>query len=239
MLFSTLTPAFQEIRRYPNPQSEIDLEQIGQIPQTLLSQSPPLWTFAIGATRTAVQSGSRVSYSRRSCRQLPHRFARPCRPLISDFRGPRFQSSSPTHKPISSVCLPPTSVAATGSHFTYSGAPSTGAVTGFSYPAICSGCPGQYQVIQLSPHTPDASRRPQQPTSGDLVIPFRAPPNLDFHQFDNIRVYRVATVPVSTSPNLTRIVRIGSNQGISPRSARRSRTSPITGIRLRQRLAPA
>lgn len=137
----------------------------------------------------------------------------------------------------SSVCLPPTSVAATGLHFTYSDAPSSGAITGLSYTAICPGCPGQYQVIQLSPHTPDASRHPQQPTSGDLVIPSRAPPSVDFHHFDNTRVDRVATVPVSTSPNLARVVRIGSNEGISPSSARRSRTSPITGIRLRQRLS--
>lgn len=138
--------------------------------------------------------------------------------------------------PASSVCLPPTSVVATGSHFSYSDAPSSGAITGLSYPAICPGCPEQYQVFQLSPRTPDASRHPQQPTSGDLVIPFRAPPNVDFHHFDNTRVYRVATAPVFTSPNLARNVRIGSNRGISPRSARRSRTSLITGIRLQQRL---
>jgi len=102
----------------------------------------------------------------------------------------------------SSVCLPPTSVVATGSHFSYSDAPSTGAITGLSYTAIFPGCPGKYQVVQLSPPTPDASRRPQQPTSRDLVIPFRAPPNVDFHRFGNTRVDRVATAPVSTSPNL-------------------------------------
>ena len=41
----------------------------------------------------------------------------------------------------SSVCLPPTFVVATGPHFSYSDAPSSGAITGLSYPAIYSGCP--------------------------------------------------------------------------------------------------
>jgi hypothetical protein len=44
------------------------------------------------------------------------------------------------------------------------------AITGLSYPAIPKGCPSRYQVFQISPPTPYASRRTQQPT---CVVPSR------------------------------------------------------------------
>jgi len=76
------------------------------------------------------------------------------------------------------------------------------AITGLSYTAICLGCPKQYQCFQVSPQHPDASRRPQQPTSGDNVVPSRAPHRRDFHPFVTIRVGCVTTSPVSVSPNI-------------------------------------
>lgn len=85
----------------------------------------------------------------------------------------------------------------------YPNAASAVAITGLSYTAICQGFPSQYRTLQISPQVPDASRRPQQPTSRGWVVPFRAPPSRDFHPFIHNRVRHVAMPPVSVSPNPT------------------------------------
>lgn len=85
---------------------------------------------------------------------------------------------------------------------TYPDACSAHALTGLSCTAICSGCPTQYQHIQISPQCPDASRRPQQPTCRDCVVPSRAPHNRDFHPFVTVRGCHVTMSPVSVSPNI-------------------------------------
>lgn len=114
------------------------------------------------------------------------------------------------------------------------------AVTRLSYPAISTGCPVEYQVLQVSPPTPDASRRPQQPTCQAGVRPLRAAPQRDFHPFVTARVGTVTRAPVSVSPNPRRSSwRIGSKAGISPASARRSRTSSTTSMRLQRLPFPA
>ena len=59
---------------------------------------------------------------------------------------------------------------------------------------------------------------------------------MDFHHFIQHRVSTVTSTPVSVSPNPRRIQWIGSNKGISPLSARRSRASSITSTRLQRLL---
>lgn len=90
-----------------------------------------------------------------------------------------------------------------------------------SYAAIPAACAPGYRVLQVSPRTPDASRRPQQPTCRGRVRHSRAAPSRDSHPFVLDRVHLVAEAPVSVSPNPAQPERIGSNRGIAPRSARR------------------
>lgn len=148
------------------------------------------------------------------------------------FGGPRFQSISLTQKQTSSFT---TRCTTSWLDKTDPNATSSDAITGLSYTAICKGCPSQYRVFQFSPHTPDTSRCPQQPTSQDDVLPFQAARRGDFnaplqqkqesachHAFR----FRVAQTRVSFSDWVER--------SIAAPSALRSRTSPITGIRLRQ-----
>lgn len=60
---------------------------------------------------------------------------------------------------------------------------------------------------------------------------------MDFHHFATDRVDGVTTAPVSVSPNPTYTVADWVEENISVSSARRSGTSPITGIPLRQLLS--
>lgn len=139
--------------------------------------------------------------------------------LTVAFRGPRFQSISLTHWRPSTRIARSTRSWLIASH---PDAPSTGAITGLSYPTTWEGCPSQCFTLQISPQDPDASRRPQQPTCGVRVVPFPAPLGRDFHPFVTDRVSTVSSAPVSVSPNPSRIrVRIGSNEGVSPPSALR------------------
>jgi len=149
---------------------------------------------------------------------------------LQDFRGPRFQSSSLTEHGASLRIARLTKSRLTQS---YPDASSADALTCLSYTAICLGCPRQYQRFQISPQRPDTSRCPQQPTGQDQVVPFPAPLNEDSHLFASNRVGHVAVVPVSVSPNH---LRDWVERGIAAPSALRSRTSPITGIRLRRQL---
>ena len=120
------------------------------------------------------------------------------RAITGGFRGARFQSHSLTrHKTSMHIARSARSRPVT----TYRNAPSSGAITGLSYPAILKGCPPKYQGFQLSPQPPDISRCPQQPTSSAHVRPLRAAHARDFHPFTVIRVRCVTTSPVSVSPN--------------------------------------
>ena len=120
------------------------------------------------------------------------------RAITGGFRGARFQSHSLTrHKTSMHIARSARSRPVT----TYRNAPSSGAITGLSYPAILKGCPSKYQGFQLSPQPPDTSRCPQQPTSSAHVRPLRAAHARDFHPFTVIRVRCVTTSPVSVSPN--------------------------------------
>jgi hypothetical protein len=111
-------------------------------------------------------------------------------------------------------------------------------MNGLSYPAISRACASEYQVFQISPHTPASFLTPQQPTARDTVRPFRAARRRDFHPFTHSRVTPVTWRPVSVSPNFIprRFERIGSKEGISPSSALRSMASPITGTTLQRLL---
>lgn len=102
-----------------------------------------------------------------------------------------------------------------------------------SYPAICEGFPSQYQVIQISPHTPDTFLRPQQPTTWDIVRPSQAGRCRDLHPFTHDRVSLVAQVPVSVSPN--HLIQVDwVEERISPPSALRNVASPIRGTTLQR-----
>lgn len=149
------------------------------------------------------------------------------------FRGSRFQRPSLTH------CVASTNMARDSLPRlcnTYPNAASAVAITGLSYTAICKGCPLQYRTLQISPQVPDASRRPQQPTSRGWVVPFRAPPSRDFHPFIHNRVRHVAMPPVSVSPNprLFPGLGLGRRGELHPSAPCVCRTSSITSMRLRR-----
>lgn len=104
----------------------------------------------------------------------------PHRPQAA-FRGPSLQSASPTDATHQRSRL-------TRSHahrlcLTYPAATLTVAVTGLSYPAARPACAGRCRCLQVSPRHPDASRRPQQPTSGGPVRRLLAAPARDLHPF--------------------------------------------------------
>lgn len=97
-------------------------------------------------------------------------------------------------------------------------------------------------LASLRPQVPDRqdfSRGPHwitpvlKPTRPAAVIPFRAPPLVDFHHFaygrNNSPVTRVS---VSVSPNIQDPCRIESKRGISPLSARCSMASFVKSTTL-------
>ncbi len=119
-------------------------------------------------------------------------------PHSYDFRGPRFQSISLTHFQSSTII---TRVSHPRLYTSYPDAPSSGAITGLSYTTIRKACALRYQVLQISPQTPDTSRCPQQPTCRVQVRRSLAAPDWDLHPFNLNRVGTVTCAPLSVSPN--------------------------------------
>lgn len=197
----------------------------------------PLWRLGDGANRP-IARGSHVRPQRQKhcATALPrYRLAYASRPT-GRFHRPEIPKQLGYYG-IGSACM--ARPARSWLSVSHPAASSREAVTRLSYPAISTGCPVEYQVIQVSPQTPDASRRPQQPTCQARVRPLRAAPQRDLHPFVTARVGTVTRAPVSVSPNPRRSGRIGSKAGISPASARRSCTSSITSMRLQRLPFPA
>lgn len=105
-----------------------------------------------------------------------------------------------------------------------------------SYSSTCKGCPSQCRHPRISPGWLTFSRIVLTPSVVALVRPFRASPGRGWlPAFASVRVAPVTRSPVSVSPNLKRIALVEWVESgvVNPRSARCSRTSPITGMRLR------
>lgn len=105
-------------------------------------------------------------------------------------------------------------------------APSKGAVTGLSCPTISGGCPLEYRFVQASPPKLAAvSRGAVSPTCAAQVRPSRAAPGTDWSPSLLLdRVGRVATAPVSSSPNLASH---GSKNGGLGRTGHHSPERPL------------
>jgi hypothetical protein len=164
----------------------------------LLAHSPPLPPCVPGATRHS-HRGSHVRPWCRCVSPLAQDMCLGVTPYpVRGFLGAEIPKRLPysTHSVITM-----TRASRPWLHTPYPDAPSRGAITGLSYPGISGGCPPEYRAIQVSPHAPDASRRPHQPTCEDPVRPFRAAPGGDFHPFTTVRVAAVTGGPVSVSPN--------------------------------------
>jgi len=93
------------------------------------------------------------------------------------------------------------------------------------------------QSVQISPRDPVAFPQPQKPACQARVTLFRYVPRVGLFQFTHFQAYQVTPAfppacrfPVAQSFDLA----IESKDGVSPSSARRSRTSPTTGMRLRR-----
>lgn len=180
--------------------SDVAFDSITHLFSPLLIQSPSLY-FSLPCQRIVQQSTAiptLVFYIGTKRRRTPHHCYSYESPLPV-FRGPRFQSISLTHNDISTFT---TRVTNSRLFVTYPNATSSAAITGLSYTAIFRACAQKYRMIQFSPHTPDTSRCPQQPTCQEQVLPFRAAPLVDFHHFIKNRVHTVTSAPVSVSPKL-------------------------------------
>lgn len=87
---------------------------------------------------------------------------------------------------------------------TYAGrTPTWSSVTRLSYPASLTGCPVRSRRIQISPHRPVGFLRPQQPSCGADVRPFRAAHRRGFHPLSQVpgTSGHCLPAPVSLSPN--------------------------------------
>lgn len=95
-------------------------------------------------------------------------------------------------------------------------------VTRLSYTATHRACAPWCRSRQISPCDPVTLLPPQQPTCREPVRPSRACRAGDFHPFPCSRVSRVATTPVSMSPNFTCLP--GARRGLATsRDVRRDR----------------
>jgi|GEM_PF-6203622 hypothetical protein len=121
--------------------------------------------------------------------------------------------------------------------------PSRSSVTRLSYPASLTGCPVRSRRFQVSPHRPVGFHRPQQPSCGASVRPFRAAHRRDSHPLSQVpgTSRHCLLEPVSLSPNTPEPCAPRSppgpdrvEGGIAASSALRSRASPIRGTRLQQ-----
>ena len=121
--------------------------------------------------------------------------------------------------------------------------PSRPSVTRLSYPASLTGCPVRSRRLQVSPRRPVGFHRPQQPSCGAGVRPFRAAHRRDFHPLSQVpgSSRHCLPAPVSLSPNTPGpCAPLGPRRpdrvegGIAASSALRSRASPIRGTRLQQ-----
>jgi len=183
-----LFPLPSEIRSY-HPE--------GFQPTCPVSPAPALPT--VPPVRSSSRSGSRVIPQRRTTAPLAQERRLGVTPHAFTLSGGRDSKAPPLLTvSINAMSRPARSRLSR----TNPDAASTVAITGLSYPATHPACARWCQVFQVSPQTPDASRRPQQPTCRGRVLLSRAALGRDFHPFAADRVGRVATVPVSASPSL-------------------------------------